>query len=548
MSLSDLAISFEPDGYLLDGPKLMGRQSAGNAFLRAAVAASRERALLAYTPSQRSAEVFARLVASMDPAVRTSWLPPSRLDMLAKAGTLYLPGPNVAEAAWLRLRVAPAAYSISGITHTVASHRAMDSITGLLTGPVMPWDALICTSPAVAKTTKLLLAAEADYLAWRFGAKDVTFPQLPVIPLGVHCDDFAFTEEERAKARRELGIGSDQIVALFVGRLSFHAKAHPYPMYVGLNEAARRTGRSIALVQCGKFSNERVGETFKDGARRFCPDCTILWADGTKPDERARAWACADLFISLSDNVQETFGLTPIEAMAAGLPAVVTDWDGYKETVRDGLDGFRIPTWMPPAALGESMSLKYEAGVHSYDQHCYVTSRLTSLDMAVLVDRLCELVTQPHLRRRLGESGRERARAVFDWSVIFRQYEALWSELAERRAKADRQREAQAPKEAPGRMNPFRAYGHYPTHQLGADTLVARSDASAPWGELIRHPFFASFERELPPQDVFEGVLAALDRRELTLAQLTKEVAKAPAAVATAVSLFAKMGLVRLHR
>jgi hypothetical protein len=31
-------ILFEPDGYVLSGEKLMGRQAAGNAFLRAAVA------------------------------------------------------------------------------------------------------------------------------------------------------------------------------------------------------------------------------------------------------------------------------------------------------------------------------------------------------------------------------------------------------------------------------------------------------------------------------------------------------------------------------
>ena len=34
----------------------------------------------------------------------------------------------------------------------------------------------------------------------------------------------------------------------------------------------------------------------------------------------------------------------PVEAMASGLPVIVSDWDGYKETVRDGVDGFRIPT------------------------------------------------------------------------------------------------------------------------------------------------------------------------------------------------------------
>ena len=46
-------------------------------------------------------------------------------------------------------------------------------------------------------------------------------------------------------------------------------------------------------------------------------------------------WAAADVFLSLVDNIQETFGITPLEAMAAGLPVVASDWDGYRYTMRD---------------------------------------------------------------------------------------------------------------------------------------------------------------------------------------------------------------------
>ena len=49
--------------------------------------------------------------------------------------------------------------------------------------------------------------------------------------------------------------------------------------------------------------------------------------------------------MSLSDNFQETFGLTPLEGMASGLPVIVSDWNGYKSTVRNNIDGFKIPTY-----------------------------------------------------------------------------------------------------------------------------------------------------------------------------------------------------------
>ena len=546
-STAELAIVFEPDGYVLEVDRLMGRQSAGNGFLRAAVAGLKGKTLLAYTPRKQSAEVFRRMVAAIDATARTDWIPANRLDLLTRVGTLYLPDPSLAERSRLRLRVGSAAYSLVGVTHTTASQGAMDMIANLLFGPVMPWDALICTSSAVATTVRMLLTAEADYLKWRLGAQRFSLPQLPVIPLGVHCDDWAANPHERAKARQELGIAADQAVALFVGRLSTHAKAHPYPMYVALEATAQRTGRSIALVQCGWFSNKGVEEAFRHGAQQFCPSCTVIWANGKSAEERRRAWSSADLFISLSDSIQETFGLTPIEAMAAGLPVVVTDWDGYKDTVRDGQDGFRIPTWMAPVGLGDSLGQAYEAGTHSYDQHCGATSQLTSIDMRALIDRLSDLVEQPHLRRQLGETGRQRARAVYDWAVIFRQYKALWRDLAERRAKSDPRLSAGAPKVAPGRMNPLRAFGHYATHHLSSETRIELSNSRRVYAELIQHPLFSHMGGKLRRAELMEDVLAVVGSgNPVSLGELTQKLSASRAAITTAVSILAKMNLVRL--
>ncbi len=49
------------------------------------------------------------------------------------------------------------------------------------------------------------------------------------------------------------------------------------------------------------------------------------------------------IFTSPIDNIQETFGLTPVEAMACGVPRLSSDWDGYRDT---GLEkqGFLIKT------------------------------------------------------------------------------------------------------------------------------------------------------------------------------------------------------------
>jgi glycosyltransferase involved in cell wall biosynthesis len=551
---TNAAIFFDPDGYLLTGPKLMGRQAAGYAFLRAAVMGRQGQPLWVYTPQESSAQIFSQLVRDFDPEAQTCWVGGDRVDLLAEIGTLYFPGPGLADAARLRLRLSPVAYSLVGVTHTTASHIAMDSITEMLTAPVMPWDALICTSKAVAGTVKTLLEAEIDYLHWRFGKPlKLTLPQLPVIPLGVHCLDFDFSSEERARHRQRLNIAEGEIVVLFVGRLSFHAKAHPHPMYLGLQTVAERTGQKITLIQAGWFANEAIESAFKSGARQYCPSVRMLFTDGKKSEVCRQSWAAADLFISLADNIQETFGLTPIEAMAAGLPVIVSDWNGYQDTVREGIDGFRIPTWMPPPNLGDAYARAYEAGIDNYDFYCGLTCQTVSVDLQILIERLSDLVSHPELRAQMGRAGQTRAREVFDWAVVYRHYQNLWAQLGDIRRAAAKDTSDQpilqaAPKVAPSRMDPFRSFGHYPTRQIQADTWVRRlpgGDLSA-YRNLIGHSLYNYAAKILPAPEVVEKILAALQNDGLQTRTLAERTKLDLGGTVMAISVLAKMGLVRL--
>ena len=551
---ANAAILFEPDGYLLSGPKLMGRQAAGNAFLRAAIAGRGLRPMVAYTPHRRSAEVFGKMVQAQDPNATTEWIPADRVDALAQVGTLYLPGPGLNEAARLRLRGGCAAYSLVGVTHTTASHGAMDSITGLLSAPVMPWDALICTSSSVVSTVKVLLEAETEALRWRFGnSLQFTLPQFPVIPLGVHCDDFNFTPDERKAARVALGIGADDVVALFVGRLSFHAKAHPHAMYAGLQAAAQRSSKSVTLIQCGWFANEAIEKSFSAGAVLACPAVKSLFTDGKEPVIRRQSWAAADIFISLSDNIQETFGLTPIEAMAAGLPVVVSDWDGYKDTVRDGVDGFRIPTWMPPPNLGDGFARMHEAGVENYDFYCGLTCQTVSVDAQVLSERLASLIANPALRRSLGEAGRARAREVFDWKVIYQQYLRLYADLGGLRQSAAGQPEwqariAAAPKCAPSRLDPFLSFGHYATAMIQPTSVVraAAGGSRLAYEALAANGLFSYAKKILPMAQLVEQILALLGKDSLEIKTLAQRLGTDTGQMILTIAVLAKMDMVSL--
>lgn len=550
------AIQFEPDGYVLDGPKLMGRQAAGHGFLRAAITAAAQLeppSLVAWTMHRSSAQVFARLVNQQAPAVKAAWLTPDKLSALSGLGGLYMPGPSLAQAAAYRLRAGSAAYYLTGVTHTLASANAMQSIASMLEAPVMPWDALICTSSVAKKVVENILHAQAEYLSWRLGAKNFTFPLLPVIPLGVHQQDFFFTDAERAAARDRLAITGDTIAVLFSGRLSFHAKAHPYPMFVALQNAAVRSGKPVHLLLCGQFPSDAVKLAFLSGANKYAPQVAVSVVDGKDFDAYQSAWAASDLFISLSDNLQETFGITPLEAMASGLPVVVSDWDGYKDTVADGETGFRIPTWMPSPGSDSKLAAAFEGGMINYDYYIGLASLEVGLDNQLLTDRLTTLFLEPELRKKMGAAGRQRVAQKFDWGVVIQQYQALWMEQAQRRQAGFNERAellVKAPTCSPVAQDPCRVFASFPTRQIRPDTLV--SPAQPEWRQTsfvtIRNdPLFSFAAERLPTEDEVSKIMTRLSNSPMTLDVLSKSVELPLPDLIRKIAFLNKIGMVLIH-
>ena len=543
------ALRFEPEAFERSGNRIMGRQSAGEAFLRAATEASKDHALIGFGPDPRSGQAFEALVRRINPALRTGWTGSDDLRGFAEIGAVHLPDPSIAEQANLRVRAGTAAYSITGITHTLSSASAMRMLSAIPLAPVMPWDGLICTSRAVKSVIDQIFAVQDDYEKWKFGAtQKLQRPEMPIIPLGVHAGDFATAGSDRQNARRELGISDDEVVFLFVGRLSFHAKANPHPMYAALEDVAQESGKRLVLLQCGWFANDYIEKAFKDGARRFCPGVRHLWLDGREETDRKAAWAACDVFLSLSDNIQETFGLTLIEAMAAAKPVIATDWDGYKDIVIPGTTGFLVPTMMPDDATGDELALKHAAGSLNYDHYVGQCSQLISVDQRYLRTVTARLAQEPELRRQMGEAGRSRALSVFDWKVVIGQYQDLWAFLRERRSKAQSEKAPQLRGSMADQLPPFRLFSGYATQRLAGTSRIKLRQSSCTARELIEHPFFALAKDLVAPADTIDRILASLqDGTARELSVLEREF-PAPAGVITkTVAVLVKMGQLELE-
>jgi hypothetical protein len=154
--------------------------------------------------------------------------------------------------------------------------------------------------------------------------------------------------------------------------------------------------------------------------------------------------------------------------MASGLPVLVSDWNGYRDTVRDGLDGFRIPVTGAPEGGAIDLALRHALQMDTYDRYIGQFSMATAVDPEILSRRIGELADSPDQRARMGASGQARALAEFDWPVILHRYQALAGELGRLRSRATG---GQIP--WPLRPDPSRLFGHFPTRRLAPDWIVS---------------------------------------------------------------------------
>lgn len=469
------ALDYTAEAFSLPADKPMGRQSAGESFLKGYIRHSGATRFTGHVIPTHDALAFTKQIQTLSPGAEVRIARPNALHSVIEEGTLFCFHPVLPQHAWSRRAVGEAAYSLCGLTHTLASHTVLDAVADMLIAPMHDWDALICPSRAIRGVVEGVFDDQQAYLTARMQAAQIARPQLPVIPLGINTDEFTPDPAKRQSWRKRLGMAEDEVCVIYVGRLSLHAKANPLPMYVALEQAAKATGKKVRLLLVGWFANDRIGDLFKRGATELMPSVKLTLVDGTDTDARMGAWASADIFFQLSDNIQESFGLSPVEAMAAQLPAVVSDWDGFRDTIVAGETGFLAPTIQPPAGTGADIASRYDTGMWNYDSYLAGACQSTAVSVKAAADALITLIQNPERRLSMGAAGRKRALALYDWGTIIPQYQALWQELGERRKSATGGSTAAA---KPGRMDPYHMFAGFPTDVLSDDTVLVLEPAA----------------------------------------------------------------------
>jgi len=224
--------------------------------------------------------------------------------------------------------------------------------------------------------------------------------KIRILPNAVEAERFAASPAARRAARAELGLGDDAFIFLCVAR---HHPQKDFPTLLAAFRELRAAepGRDLHLVIAGRDAaglRPQLGDLAAFvHLREFGAETPARGVPSMPPPKLVGLYLAADAFVLSS--LLEGFSSAVVEAMAAGLPLVVTDAPGLRGVVTHDREGLLVPV-RAPAALAAAQR---------------------------------RIVTEAGLRERLSAAGRATA-ARYSWPAVAGAYTALYRELIDRAA------------------------------------------------------------------------------------------------------------------
>lgn len=191
-------------------------------------------------------------------------------------------------------------------------------------------------------------------------------------------DPSSIHQADKQRLREELGIPATAPIVGFVGRLVQEKGV------LELMQAARlvlQEAPETYFLLVGLVDYEKADAITPDVAQEFGLADRCIFT-GLRQDV-PQLYNLMDIFVLPSH--REGFPRAPMEAAAMGLPCVVTDVRGCRETVQDGQNGFLVPLQ----------------------------------DSQALTQAIQRLLANPQQRREFGETGRKMAQEKFDERLVF---------------------------------------------------------------------------------------------------------------------------------
>ncbi|MFQ6060211.1 MAG: glycosyltransferase family 4 protein [Thermoplasmata archaeon] len=204
-----------------------------------------------------------------------------------------------------------------------------------------------------------------------------------IIPNAVDADRFN-PKIDGSAARERHGIGPEEIVVLFVGRIVWH-KGIEYLM-----EASKYVKDAKFFIVGGGENLEK----YRARAKAIGVEKNVIFTGRLSWADLPEYYAACDIFVLPSISRLEAFGIATLEAMSTAKPAIVADIPGVREVIEDGKEGLIFDV-MDSEDLGKKIST---------------------------------LVKNPGLRKRMGDAGRKKVEERFSISTVADQIEKVYEE------------------------------------------------------------------------------------------------------------------------
>jgi glycosyltransferase involved in cell wall biosynthesis len=205
-------------------------------------------------------------------------------------------------------------------------------------------------------------------------------PPIIVVPYGIHSSKFR-DHRSSENLRRRFGISADADVLIFLGRLT-HIKRPD--IAVDVLGAVQSLNRDIHLVLIGPDEDGLLPELQAQAQGLGCHH-KLHFTGLLQGEEVLPALAESDLLLMPSE-IQENFGMSALEAMATGVPILVSE-------------GIPIGKWAQIAGAGRIVPCATDA-----------------FQQAAI-----ELFSKPEELKAMGHRGKNLAFRHFDISVVARQ-------------------------------------------------------------------------------------------------------------------------------
>lgn len=416
-----IGLLFYADTLIMAGTAggIKGRAIANNGFLRALLSHATGHEITIIVSSEIEKQLFQPFLTGFIPSCPVEFVSLLRLTEHLKKkplDVLHVLDVNLYKGFQLRARLSDKNFPVTGVTHTLGHAPFFEWMQLNLSNNPASFDRLICTTPTAEQVIDKIQSAIIPAL------KNPARLNTAVIPLGIFPEIF---QAKKSSFRQSNNIPADTVLLLSLGRLNNITKVDLIPQIVAFKSVFKNTTKDLRWILAGAAEHKHYAQFLQKVIQDEKLDGKIILVPNPDEEQKMALYQEADIFVALSDNTQETFGLSVIEALAAGLPVIASDWDGYRCLVTHNETGILIPTLTLPECdfLDSIAALQRD----SFNQLGFAQAVAT--DNEKFVAAVLELAHNDSQRKTMGQRARETSQN-YHWAPVISKYLNLWQELA----------------------------------------------------------------------------------------------------------------------